>query len=468
MKEQKKTILIVDDEAPMRKNITELLSDEGFAFLEASDGLEAIEKVQLHRPDVILMDVNLPKLNGINALKEIRRISPDAVAIVFTAFGTSERAIEAMKAGAFDYLEKPFELDEFMLIVRRAIQHKELLREVVELRSKVSTGNVLTSEEGTIVGTSGKMQEIFKLIGRVAPTDATVLIQGESGTGKELFADAIQRHSLRKDKPFVKVNCGALPESLLESEIFGHEKGAFTGAVALRQGRFELANGGTIFLDEVNNMPPSLQMKLLRVLQQKTFERVGGKQTLTVDVRVIAGTNTEIEQEMKAGRFREDLYYRLNVIHIKVPPLREHPEDIPSLIEHFVKKFGMSKSIVVSNAVVEKLCAYSWPGNIRELENIIQRAIVLAQGEIITIEHLPLTLRAEDELVPRSVLWQDGVSMKNILEDVEKQLIVNALQHANWNRTKAAKYLQIHRRLLFSKMVKYNISPLKKDDDSKM
>jgi two-component system response regulator AtoC len=459
---ERRTILIVDDEASMRKNITELLSDEGYAFLEATDGMEALEQASAHHPDVILMDVNLPKLNGISALKELRKIFPDAVVIVFTAFGTSERAIEAMKAGAFDYLEKPFELDEFLLIVRRAVQHKELLHEVVELRSQVSSRATPAIDEGTIVGTSGKMQEIFKLIGRVAPTDATVLIQGESGTGKELFADAIQRHSLRKDKAFVKVNCGALPETLLESEIFGHEKGAFTGAVALRKGRFELANGGTIFLDEVNNMPPSLQMKLLRVLQQKTFERVGGKQTLSVDVRVLAGTNKDLEQEMKSGHFREDLYYRLNVIHIKVPPLREHPEDIPSLVEHFVRKYSPSKSVVVSKEIIEKLRAYSWPGNIRELENTIHRALVLAQGEIITLEHLPLTILAEGEVVPRNVLWQEGVSMKNILEDVEKQLILNALQQSDWNRTKAAKLLQIHRRLLFSKMLKYNINPMKR------
>ena len=458
---KQRTILIVDDEAPMRKNITEILSDEGYAFYEAGDGMEAIERARMHHPDVILMDVNLPKLNGISALKELRRMFPDVVVIVFTAFGTSERAIEAMKAGAFDYLEKPFELDEFLLIVRRAVQHKELLREVADLRSQVTSSIVPSTDEGTIVGTSGKMQEIFKLIGRVAPTDATVLIQGESGTGKELFADAIQRHSLRKEKPFVKVNCGALPETLLESEIFGHEKGAFTGAASLRQGRFELANGGTIFLDEVNNMPPSLQMKLLRVLQQKTFERVGGKQTLTVDVRVIAGTNKDLDQEMKAGHFREDLYYRLNVIHIKVPPLRDHPEDIPSLTEHFVQKYSQTKSVVVSKEVVDILRAYSWPGNIRELENIIHRALVLAQGEIITIEHLPLTLRAEGDIVPRNVLWQDGVSMKNILEDVEKQLILNALRQSGWNRTKAAKLLQIHRRLLFSKILKYKITQLK-------
>jgi two-component system, NtrC family, response regulator AtoC len=456
---EKKTVLIVDDEASMRKNISDILASEGFGLLEAADGLEAIEKTKKHHPELILMDINLPKLDGISALRQIRNITPEVVVIAFTAFGTSERAIEAMKAGAYDYLEKPFELDEFLLIIRRALQYKDLLGEVTQLRTQVSRASPPKRGEGEIIGTSGKMQELFKLIGRVAPTDATVMIQGESGTGKELIADAIQRHSIRKEKPFVKVNCGALPETLLESEMFGHEKGAFTGSVGQHQGRFELANGGTIFLDEVNNMPPSLQMKLLRVLQQKTFERVGGKETLTVDVRVIAGTNKNIEEEMKSGRFREDLYYRLNVIHVKVPPLRDHPEDIPSLVEHFLEKYSPVRRAIVSADVMRKLQAYSWPGNIRELENVIQRSIVMAQGDAITIEDLPLALRAEGDLVPKDVIWQDGVPMYKILADIEKQLILKALNETNWNRTKAAQLLQIHRRQLFSKMKEFNITP---------
>jgi two-component system, NtrC family, response regulator AtoC len=460
---EKKLVLIVDDEASMRKNISDILSSEGFTLIEAVDGLDAVEKTMKYHPELVLMDINLPKMDGITALREIRRNSPEVVVLAFTAFGTSERAIEAMKAGAYDYLEKPFELDEFLLIIRRALQYKDLLGEVTQLRSQVSKSVTPKHGEGEIIGTSGKMQELFKLIGRVAPTDATVMIQGESGTGKELIADAIQRHSLRKDKPFVKVNCGALPETLLESEMFGHEKGAFTGAMGLHKGRFELANGGTIFLDEVNNMPPSLQMKLLRVLQQKTFERVGGKETLTVDVRVIAGTNKNIEEEMKSGRFREDLYYRLNVIHVKVPPLRDHPEDIPSLVEYFLEKYSPTGRAIVSTNVMQKLQAYSWPGNIRELENVIQRAVVMSQGDAITIGDLPLALRAEGDLVSKDVIWQNGVPMYKILADVEKQLILKALNEADWNRTKAAQLLQIHRRQLFSKMKEFNILP-KKDD----
>lgn len=460
---EKKSVLIVDDEPSMRKNISDILAAEGFILYEATDGIDAIEKTKTYHPELILMDINLPRMDGISALHAIRNISPEVVVVIFTAFGTSERAIEAMKAGAYDYLEKPFELDEFLLIIRRAMQYKNLLGEVSHLRSQISKRSSLTHSDSFIIGTSGKMQELFKLIGRAAPTDTTVLIQGESGTGKELVANAIQRHSSRKDRPFVIVNCGALPETLLESEMFGHEKGAFTGAVAERPGRFELANGGTIFLDEINNMPPLLQMKLLRILQQKTFERVGGKETLSVDVRIIAGSNKDIEQEMKLGRFREDLYYRLNVIHIKVPPLREHPEDIRSLIEHFLTKYSPINNIIVSPDVMQILKNYSWPGNIRELENVIQRALVMAHGGIITLENLPLTLRAEGDLIPRDILWKSGFPMRKILDDVEKQLIFKALHETNWNRTKAAQMLKIDRRQLFSKMHKYKINSPQKE-----
>jgi two-component system, NtrC family, response regulator AtoC len=453
---QKRTILIVDDEPSMRKNIADLLSEEGFAFAEAGDGLEAIEQLNRHHPDLVLLDINLPKMDGFETLKEIRRLAPEAVVLMFTAHGTSERAIEAMKAGAYDYIEKPFDLDEFLLLIRRALQYQDLLGEVAHLRSQVSRTS-RPDTDGRLIGTSSRMQELFKLIGRVAPTDTTVLIQGESGTGKELIADAIQRHSNRRDKPFVKVNCGALPENLLESEIFGHEKGSFTGAVSQHPGRFEIADGGTLFLDEINNMPPSLQMKLLRVLQQKTFERVGGTQTLTVDVRVIAGTNRDIEKEVREGRFREDLFYRLNVIHINVPPLREHAEDIPSLVEHFLRKYGNGNEVVVPPDVLALLQRYSWPGNVRELENVIQRALVLTRGGIITGDHLPLTIRAESGMGGDSVHWQDGSSLRKVMADFERQIILNALRQTNWNRTKTAQLLQIDRRQLFSKIKEYNL-----------
>jgi DNA-binding NtrC family response regulator len=316
-----KSILIVDDEASMRKNISDLLSPLGYHILEAGNGDAGMMMFVQKKPDVIILDINLPGKNGLEVLKEIREISVDTPVIIFTAFGTSERAIEAMKLGAFDYLEKPFELDEFILTVERAFAYQKLLTEVRQLRSMVNDARNQPGD-GQIIGSNQKMQEIFKLIGRIAPTDATVLIQGESGTGKELIADAIQRHSLLADKPYVKINCGALSESILESEIFGHEKGSFTGAESRRKGLFEIADGGTVYLDEINSMPQSLQVRLLRILQKQSFFRVGGVTPVRVNVRVLASANKDIEKEMEEGNFRKDLYYRLCVVRINLPPLR--------------------------------------------------------------------------------------------------------------------------------------------------
>ena len=460
---ERRTILVVDDETSMRKNVVEILSRDGFTMLEAGDGAEALKMVRNQTPHLVLLDINLPKVDGISALKEMKKDIPDLPVIVFTAYGTSERAIEAMKAGAFDYLDKPFELDEFLLVVRRALSYGELLVEVKRLRSTVSMTTQL-SAASQLIGNSPKSQEIFKLIGRAAPSDATVLIQGESGTGKELIADAIQRHSMRSDKPFIKVDCGGLPETLLESELFGHEKGSFTGAVSQRKGRFELADGGTILLDEVNNMTPALQMKLLRVLQQKTFERVGGKDTLTVDVRVIAATNKNLQDEMKAGRFRQDLYYRLNVIHIVIPPLRDRPEDIPLLVDHFLNKFKPNENIIVPKDSIQKLVSYSWPGNVRELENVIQRAIVMTQGNVISIDNLPF--RSTPVLEPQSAgdILREGINLKTYLSSLEKNLILEALNKTNWNRTQTAQLLSINRRLLFSKMLFYSLKQHRKKE----
>jgi two-component system, NtrC family, response regulator AtoC len=454
---QTKKVLVVDDEAPMRKNISDLLSRDGITSLEASDNDEAFKQLTTNNPDLILLDINLPRIEGLNILKDIKKQYPDIPVIIFTAYGTSERAIEAMKSGAFDYLEKPFDLDEFLLTIRRALHYSELLKEVNQLKSRISLEGVSPSVD-QLIGRNVKMQEIFKIIGRVAPTDASVLIQGESGTGKELVADAIQRHSLRWDKPFIRVNCGAFPETLLESEIFGHEKGAFTGAIAQRQGRFELANGGTMFLDEINNMPNSLQIKLLRVLQHHTFERVGGKETLSVDVRVIAATNKDIEQEVKAGHFREDLYYRLNVVRINVLPLRERPEDISLLVEHFLKKYSPNQNIIISPESIKKLQSYQWPGNIRELENVIQSSLVMSRGNFITIDHLPVTVQSEKELDEASPSDNQDFSLKKTLSNIEKNLILKALRKANWNRSQAATLLKIHRRFLYSKMKEYKIT----------
>jgi two-component system response regulator AtoC len=458
---EKKIILVVDDERSMRKNINDILTKEGFIALEASNGESALAMAKSSLLNAVILDINLPKMDGLQVLKELRKEFTELPVLVFTAFGTSERAIEAMKLGAYDYIEKPFELTEFLMTVRRALQYGDLLGEVRKLRSQVAIDKTI-GDEFEITGTSGTMQQVFKLIGRAAPTDATVLIQGESGTGKEMIADAIQRHSLRKDKPFIKVNCGGLTETLLESEIFGHEKGAFTGAALRREGRFEIANGGTIFLDEVNNMSPALQMKLLRVLQHRTFERVGGKETISTDVRIIAATNKDLEQEVKAGKFREDLLYRLNVIHITVPPLRERREDIPILIEHFLKKFKPEQKIVMPMNVMEHLQYYSWPGNVRELENVIQRALVMAKGNVITLDDLPITFRSEEMVNADIVHEGNGSSFKSLMEKFEKSLILKALEKSGGNQTKAAALLKVHRRFLFSKIKRYKILSGKK------
>jgi two-component system, NtrC family, response regulator AtoC len=455
MKTQK-TILVVDDEAAMRKNLSDLLGEEGFKVLEAVDGETAMTMAKDHHPHLILLDINLPRTDGLAVLVEVKRTLPDVPVIVFTAYGTSERAIQAMKSGAYDYLEKPFDLDEFLLTIQRALTYSELLDEVQSLRTKLSDAPTDPASI-ELIGSTARMQEIFKTVGRVAGTDATVLIQGESGTGKELIADAIQRHSLRAGKPFIKVNCGGLPEMLLESEMFGHEKGSFTGAVSRREGRFELADGGTIFLDEINNMPPSLQMKLLRVLQHRTFERVGGKETLTVNVRILAATNKDIEKEVKAGRFREDLYYRLNVVHIVIPPLREHLEDIPLLVEHFLNRYASGRRVVLSKEATQRVRAHTWPGNIRELENVIQRAIVMAQGSVITKDDLPIESFPQGKGDEHQPTTNRRTPLKKLTAEFEKKIILQALANAGWNRTKAADLLQIHRRLLFSKMKQYKI-----------
>lgn len=450
------TILIADDEASMRKNLRDVLEDEGYRVIEAENGESALERAIKERPNLLLLDVRMPGMDGMEVLSKLNKLNPALPVIIFTAFGTSERPIEAMKMGAYDYIEKPFDLEELLIIIRRALEYSGMQHELRELRSQISDTELLKDQ---LVGSSGKMQAIFKMVGKVANSDATVLIQGESGSGKEVIADAIQRYSHRKDKPFIKVNCGALPESLLESELFGHEAGAFTGALKQRKGRFELADTGTFFLDEIDNMPLSLQVKLLRILQHQKFERIGGEQTITVNTRIIAASNKDLEGEMKAGRFREDLYYRLNIIHIKIPPLREHPQDIPTLVEHFLKKYQTGKTPVISPKVLEILMAYSWPGNVRELENVIQRAVVMSHGDIITAEHLPPLIR--NDLAPEEKQIDFGKpgsgSLKKMVGQFEKHIIKQCLEENDWNQTKAAEVLQINRRQLFTKMKQYAI-----------
>jgi len=460
----KKIILVVDDEPAMRNNMTELLESQGFGYAEAGDGDEAISKVKTIYPDLVLLDINLPKKNGLAVLKEIQTFQPKLPVIIFTAYGTSERAIEAMKSGAFDYLEKPFELDEFIITIQRAFEYSDLVGEVKELREKLQDMSVSSTDE--IIGRSLQMQEIFKLIGKVSLSDATVLIQGDSGTGKELIADALQRHSPRRGKPFVKVNCGALTETLLESEIFGHEKGSFTGASAQKLGRFEMADGGTIFLDEINNMPSSLQVKLLRILQKQPFYRVGGNTPINVDVRIIAASNKDVELSVKEGKLREDLFYRLNVVRINLPSLNERKEDIPLLLDHFIKKYGKGRSITIPQETIKMLCNYNWPGNVRELENTIQRALVVSRKDILAIDHIPIISNSEkskeSEFDGDINFWfneiiNNNLSLKGIVAEIEKKLILKTLELTSHNRSKAAKILQIHRRLLYTKMKEYQI-----------
>jgi two-component system response regulator AtoC len=450
MDKEEQLVLVVDDEASIRRNINDLLSTMGYTVLQAENGKTAMDLFREKQPGLVILDINMPDINGLDLLEELKKINKEIPVIIFTAFGTSERAIKAMKSGAYDYIEKPFELDEFLLIVERAFQFGNLLREVRQLRNTINTpGNAHPDE---IIGKSPGMQQVFKLIGRVALSDATVLIQGESGTGKELVADAIQRHSTLADQPYVKINCGALSESLLESEIFGHEKGAFTGAFAQRKGLFEIADGGTVFLDEINSMPHPLQVKLLRVLQKQPFFRVGGDKPISVNVRIIASSNKDMKKEVDAGHFREDLFYRLNVVNITIPPLRERLSDLSLLVQHFIEKYRGDKKIVVSSQTIKKLKRYNWPGNIRELENTIHSAIVTTPNEVLNIDHLPAYESDDSSRNDYLKMIHEGASLKDVITEVEKMIIHEALGKFEHNQSKTADFLKINRRLLYSRL----------------
>lgn len=448
-----RSALVVDDEQSSRFNVRELLRLEGFDVDEAEDGLQALARVTQRVYDVILLDIRMPKVDGLSVLKKLQQSHPQIPVIVFTAFGTSEKAIEAMKLGAYDYLTKPFDIDELLTVVQRAVKYRRLSDEVTVLRQRLAEAEAGEFQPDQIISTSKAMQRIFKIIGKVAPSDATVLIEGETGTGKELVANALWYHSHRRNAPFVKINCAAIPETLLESELFGHEKGAFTGAETQRKGRFELAHGGTIFLDEISEMSPSLQSKLLRVLEQSEFQRVGGRETIRVNVRILAATNRNLEEEVRLKRFRKDLFYRLQVVHLVLPPLRERKEDIPPLVDHFLRKYGGRRRLITDSETVKALTSYSWPGNVRELENILQRATVLAQGKHITLEHIALPL-VHEGLHPTPSL---SGSLREILQSVERDVILKTLKSTGWNRSKAAAALKIDRRVLFEKIKKYGL-----------
>jgi len=454
-------ILIIDDEANLRRTLAQILREKGYAVLEAADGVQAVELLRHSTPDLIFSDWKMPEMGGEQILRYLRDDPHLALipVIVITAFGSSDSAIEAVRLGAYDFVTKPFDLDEISLTAERALAHSSLNRDVAELRSKV--GHNGNSPKGRLIGTSGPMLEVFKMIGKVAENDSTVLICGESGTGKELVAEAIHNYGQRKAKRFVVVNCAALPEHLLESELFGHERGAFTDAVARKIGRFELAEGGTIFLDEIGELSPSLQAKLLRVLQERTFERVGGTETIAGDFRVLAATNRDLEATVAEKLFREDLFYRLNVVRISVPPLRERRSDIVTLAEHFLRRYSEENGIPAvgfSDDSILMLQAYSFPGNVRELENMVERAVVMARGRVVMPNHFPT--RVETGQCGSSCQAQiDLFSLpfhKSVAE-LEKRLIIDALREAAGNKTEAANRLQINRRLLYKKMVDYEI-----------
>ena len=384
------TILIVDDEKNYLTILSAVLEDEGFEVLTALGGREALEVHKTSDLDLIVTDMKMPGMDGIELLEHIKSVDPDLPIIMMTAHGTVDKAVEAMQKGAYSYILKPFDNERLIIYVKKAISMYQVVKENRRLRDAVES----QYHFGNIIGKSKKMRDIFDTIQKVAPAAATVLIEGESGTGKELVARSIHFNGARREKPFVAVNCSALAESLLESELFGHDKGAFTGAVATKKGRFELADGGTLFLDEIGELSPNLQVKLLRVLQEKVFERVGGVRTISVDIRILVATNKDLQQEMQAGRFREDLYYRLNVVHIVLPPLKERQEDIRILVNHFIKKYASEREsaapvIGVDQEVDRLFYDYSWPGNIRELENVIERVMILCPGEIVRVSDLP-------------------------------------------------------------------------------
>src|SRR5574341_30984 len=448
-------ILIMDDEAQERKRIEDFLRKKGYEAAGVPNVAQAVELMQKDRFDVFLTDCNIPGVDALQTSGEARRINPDMAVIIMTAYGTIETAVKAIKAGAYDYVAKPIDLDQLVVLVERVAERRNLIRENNELREQL----IERYKFDEIASTSHAMEEVLNLAGRVAGSNATVLLRGESGTGKELIAKAVHYHSPRANQPFIKVNCAALPETLLESELFGHEKGAFTGATAKRIGRFEAADKGTIFLDEIGDIAPGVQVKLLRVLQEKEFERLGGSQTVRSDVRVIAATNRDLEKAMKEGTFREDLYYRLNVVSVVIPPLRERKEDVPALLEHFIKKYGAENRKKISGVSAEArdvLMRYSYPGNVRELENIVERAVVLVKGKTITSADLPLHLRTAGSEEKICVKKSEG-ALTETLDTLERGLILEALKESGGVQTKAADKLGISERVLRYKVKKYKI-----------
>ncbi len=454
---RKKNILIVDDEKNTRDGIAKFLRLKDFQCLIAEDGSQAIKTLKAEQVDLILTDLRMPVMGGMDLLLKAKNLAPDTPIVVLTAYGSVESAVEAVKRGAADFLTKPINLDKLLITITRILDNKDLKEENVLLQKRLDEKYGLEN----IIGTSDKMQRVFDLIRQVAPSKATVLIQGESGTGKELVAHAIHQLSPRKSNAFVAVHCASLSGTLLESELFGHEKGSFTGAVSQRIGRFEFADQGTLFLDEVSEIAMPVQVKLLRVLQEQAFERVGGIKTIPVDIRLLAASNKNLEQEVKDQKFREDLFYRLNVVTINLPPLRERKEDIPLLIKYYLDIFVKENNrspLFIDPQVLKILQQYNWPGNIRELRNCIENMVVLTRGDHISLAEVPDKILSylDGETASESADHQPPASEFNI-KDTERTLIVKALKENNSNRTKAAQALGLSRRTLYRKLEKYGL-----------
>ena len=451
------TILVVDGEKNTREGLRRFLEGRDYDVVMAEGGDEALREIEKEKPDIVLADIRMPGMDGVALLEQIKSKYPEISVILLTAYGTVENAVRAIKLGAFHYLTKPVNLEELELLMKKALTQQSLREENRELRRELFRERF---EEGNILAVSDKMKKLLEVVDQVAIARSTVLLQGETGTGKELLAHRIHEHSPRKNGPFLAVHCAALTETLLASEIFGHEKGSFTGATEKKAGRFELANGGTLFLDEVSEIPLEMQVKLLRVLQQGEFERVGGTKTIRADVRLVCATNKDLAQEVRLGRFREDLFYRINVVLIKVPPLRERREDIRPLVDHFVRHFsGLNGKTITSvdEQVYKNLEAYVWPGNARELKNIIERMVVLSKGQRLSEQNLPEDLKhGENLFLVRDIRGNTSLN-PNIsnLQEMEKELIRLKLTECGGNKSRAAKKLGISRRTLYRKLQEY-------------
>lgn len=449
----KLSILIVDDEKNIREGLGRALELEGYGILLAEDGKQALEMFNRQQVDLVISDLKMPRISGEELLRSLMSSNPNVPVIILTGHGTVENAVGAMRDGAYDFLTKPVNLDRLSLLVKRALSNRKLALEHEALKEEVEKLEKKRSF-ASLIGKSAPMQRVFDLINQVAATKASVLITGESGVGKELVADALHALSDRRSGPLIKVHCAALSESLLESELFGHEKGAFTGAANQKRGRFELADGGTLFLDEIGEINPSVQVKLLRVLQEKSFERVGGEKTLEVDVRLVTATNRDLKKEIEAGRFREDLYYRLNIVHIPLPPLRERKDDIPLLVNSFVRELAAENHKTIEGVDAkarQALFNYRWPGNVRELRNVIESSVVLAKGSILTLEDLPPQIRSDEE---GSVIRLDvGIT----LEKAEREIIRQTLLANRNNKSRTAEILGIGRKTLHRKIDEYGL-----------